>query len=124
MNMAKIINLPTLRKWTEHDQQELLIQLLEMREKLTNVVDLASDQEQTTDLRQRLYNELMPSKKSWRMPLKWFGQLTRKKNDQGLDGNAGSADLGRHPNVWAYGPGGAGSAAATLNGKECRHQVE
>jgi hypothetical protein len=63
MNMAKIINLPTLRKWTEHDQQELLIQLLEMREKLTNVVDLASDQEQTTDLRQRLYNELMAVEK-------------------------------------------------------------
>ena len=57
--MAKIINLPTLRKWTEHDQEELLIQLFEMREKLTNVVDLMSDQEQTTDLRQRLHNELM-----------------------------------------------------------------
>jgi hypothetical protein len=59
MNMAKIINLPTLRKWTEHDQEELLIQLFEMREKLTNVVDLVSDQEQTEDLRQRLYEELM-----------------------------------------------------------------
>jgi hypothetical protein len=57
--MAEIINLPTLRKWTEHDQKELLIQLFEMREKLTNVVDLVSDQEQTNDLRQRLYNELM-----------------------------------------------------------------
>jgi hypothetical protein len=57
--MAKIINLPTLRKWTEHDQEELLIQLFEIREKLTNVVDLMSDQEQTTDLRQRLYDELM-----------------------------------------------------------------
>ena len=44
--MAKIINLPTLRKLTEHDQQELLIQLFEMREKLDNVVDLMSDQEQ------------------------------------------------------------------------------
>jgi hypothetical protein len=59
MNMEKIINLPTLRKFSEHDQQELLIQLFEMREKLDNVVDLMSDQEQTDDLRQRLYNELM-----------------------------------------------------------------
>jgi hypothetical protein len=57
--MAKIINLPTLRKWTEHDQKELLIQLFEMREKLTNVVNLVSEQEQTNDLRERLYNELM-----------------------------------------------------------------
>ena len=60
--MAKIINLPTLRKWTEHDQEELLIQLFEMRENLTNVVDLMSDQEQTTDLRQRLHDELMAVK--------------------------------------------------------------
>ena len=57
--MAKLINLPTLRKLTEHDQQEVLIQLFEMREKLTNVVDLLSDKEMTTDLRQRLHNELM-----------------------------------------------------------------
>jgi hypothetical protein len=59
MNMAKIINLPTLRKFSEHDQQELLIQLVEMREKLTNVVDLISNQKQTDDLRQRLHNELV-----------------------------------------------------------------
>jgi hypothetical protein len=59
MNMAKIINLPTLRKFSEHDQQELLIQLFEMREKLTNVVDLISNQKQTDDLRQRLHNELV-----------------------------------------------------------------
>ncbi len=57
--MAKIITLPTLRKFTEHDREEFLIQLFEMREKLTNVVNLMSDQEQTTDLRQRLHNELM-----------------------------------------------------------------
>jgi hypothetical protein len=57
--MAKIINLPTLRKWTEHDQEELLIQLFEVRQKLTNVVDLVSDQQHTTDLRQRLHDELM-----------------------------------------------------------------
>ena len=57
--MAKIINLPTLGKLTEHDQEEFLIQLFEMREKLTNVVDLISDQQQTTALRQRLHNELM-----------------------------------------------------------------
>jgi hypothetical protein len=59
MNMAKIINLPALRKFSEHDQEELVIQLFEMRDKLDNVVDLMSDQEQTDDLRQRLHNELM-----------------------------------------------------------------
>ena len=57
--MAKIINLPTLRKLTEHDREELLIQLFEMRDKLTNVVDLVSDQQMTNDLRQRLLDELM-----------------------------------------------------------------
>ena len=57
--MAKIINLPTLRRLTEHDREEFLIQLVEMQEKLTNVVDVISDQEPTEDLRQRLYNELM-----------------------------------------------------------------
>jgi len=57
--MAKIINLPTLRKWTEHDQEELLNQLVEMQEKLTNVVDVISNQEPTEDLRQRLHDELM-----------------------------------------------------------------
>jgi hypothetical protein len=59
MNMAKIINLPTLRKLTEQEQSELVIQVLELREKMNNIVDLISDQEQTDDLRQRLYNELM-----------------------------------------------------------------
>jgi hypothetical protein len=34
-----------------------------------------------------------------------------------------SADLKR-PNVWFNGPKALGSAAATLNAKECRHQVE
>jgi hypothetical protein len=58
INMAKIIDLPTLRKLTEHDQQELLIQLLETREKLTNVLDLSFNKEMTTDLRQRLLDEL------------------------------------------------------------------
>jgi hypothetical protein len=43
MKMAKIINLPTLRKLTEHDREEFLIQLFEMREKLTNVVDPGTD---------------------------------------------------------------------------------
>jgi hypothetical protein len=57
--MAKIIDLPTLRKLTEHDQKEFLIQLFEMRGKLTNVVNLLSDKEMTTDLRQRLLDELM-----------------------------------------------------------------
>ena len=57
--MAKIINLPTLRRLTEHDREEFLIQLVEMQEKLTNVVDVISNQEPTEDLRQRLHNELM-----------------------------------------------------------------
>ena len=59
MKMAKIINFPTLHKLTEHEQNELVIQLFEMREKLDNVVDLMSDQQMTNDLRQRLHDELM-----------------------------------------------------------------
>ena len=59
MNMAKIINFPTLCKLTEDQKNELVIQVLELREKMNNIVDLISDQQQTTDLRQRLYNELM-----------------------------------------------------------------
>jgi hypothetical protein len=58
MKMAKIINLPTLRKLTERDREGLLIQLFEMRDELTNVLDLLSDKEMTTDLRQRLLDEL------------------------------------------------------------------
>jgi hypothetical protein len=57
--MAKIINFPTLCKLTEDQKNELVIQVLELREKMNNIVDLISDQQQTTDLRQRLYNELM-----------------------------------------------------------------
>jgi hypothetical protein len=57
--MAKIINFPTLCKLTEHEKNELVIQVLELREKMNNIVDLISDKEQTTDLRQRLYDELM-----------------------------------------------------------------
>ena len=57
--MAKIINFPTLRKLTKHDQEEFLIQLFEMRDKLTNVVNLLSDKEMTTDLHQRLLDEIM-----------------------------------------------------------------
>jgi hypothetical protein len=57
--MAKIINLPTLRKLTKDDREEFLIQLLEMREKLDNVVDVISHQQPTDDLRQRLHDELM-----------------------------------------------------------------
>ena len=59
MKMAKIIDLPTLRKLTEHDQQELLTQLFATREKLTNVLDLISGQQHTTDLRQHLHDELI-----------------------------------------------------------------
>jgi len=59
MNMAKIINFPTLHKLTEHEQSELLIRVLELREKMNNVVDLVCDQQETEDLRQHLYNEMM-----------------------------------------------------------------
>ena len=57
--MAKIINFPTLCNLTERQQSELVIQVLELREKMNHIVDLISDKEMTTDLRQHLYNELM-----------------------------------------------------------------
>jgi hypothetical protein len=57
--MAKIINFPTLCNLTEHQKNELVIQVLELRDKMNNIVDLMYDKEMTTDLRQRLYNELM-----------------------------------------------------------------
>jgi hypothetical protein len=57
--MAKIINFPTLCKLTEDQKNELVMQVLELREKMNNIVDLICDQEQTTDSRQRLYNEMM-----------------------------------------------------------------
>ena len=82
--MAKIINLPTLRKLTKHDQEEFLIQLFEMREKLDNVVDLISDQQLTTDLRDVFTTSLWPSNQCWRMRVKWYARLTPGKNDQEL----------------------------------------
>ena len=57
--MAKIINFPTLCELTEHEKHELVIQMLELREKMNNVVDLVCNQQETEALRQRLYNELM-----------------------------------------------------------------
>ena len=57
--MAKILNFPTLHKLTEHEQREFLIQLSQLREKMNNVVDLMCDQQETENLRQRLYNEMM-----------------------------------------------------------------
>jgi hypothetical protein len=57
--MAKIINFPTLCNLTEREQSELVSQVLELRQKMNTVVDLICDQEQTNDLRQRLYNEMM-----------------------------------------------------------------
>jgi hypothetical protein len=57
--MAKIINFPTLCELTEHEKNELVIQVLELREKMNNVVDLMCNQQETEALRQRLYNELM-----------------------------------------------------------------
>jgi hypothetical protein len=56
--MAKIINFPTCNL-TEREQSELVSQVLELRQKMNTVVDLICDQEQTNDLRQRLYNEMM-----------------------------------------------------------------
>ncbi len=57
--MAKIINFPTLCNLTEHQKNELVIQVLELRDKMNNIVDLISDQQEIEDLRQHLYNELM-----------------------------------------------------------------
>jgi hypothetical protein len=57
--MAKIINFPTLCNLTEREQSELVTHVLELREKMNSIVDLICDQEQTNDLRQRLYNEMM-----------------------------------------------------------------
>jgi hypothetical protein len=57
--MAKIINFPTSCKLTEQEKNEFLIQLFEAREKMNNVVDIMCDQQETVDLRQRLYNEMM-----------------------------------------------------------------
>ena len=57
--MAKIINFPTLCNLTEHQKNDLVIQVLELREKMNSIVDLISDQQEIEDLRQRLYNELM-----------------------------------------------------------------
>jgi hypothetical protein len=59
MKMAKIINFPTLCNLTEDEKTELVIQVLELREKMNNIVDLISDQQEIEDLRQHLYNELM-----------------------------------------------------------------
>jgi hypothetical protein len=56
--MAKIINFPTCNL-TEQQKNELVIQVLEVREKMNNIVDLMCNQQETEDLRQRLYNELM-----------------------------------------------------------------
>jgi hypothetical protein len=46
MKMAKIINLPTLCKLTEHQKNGLVIQVLELREKMNSIVDLISDQQE------------------------------------------------------------------------------
>jgi len=59
MKMATIINFPTVCKLTEDQKNELVIQVLELREKMNNIVDLTCDQQETEDSRRRLYNELM-----------------------------------------------------------------
>ena len=57
--MAKIINFPTLCNLTEHQKNELVIRVLELRDKMNNIVDLMCDEQETEDLRERLYNEMM-----------------------------------------------------------------
>jgi hypothetical protein len=57
--MAKIINFPTLYNLTEHQKNELVIRVLEVRDKMNNIVDLMCDEQETEDLRERLYNEMM-----------------------------------------------------------------
>jgi hypothetical protein len=57
--MAKIIDFPTSCKLTEDQKNELVIQVLEVRERMNSIVDLMCDQQETEDLRHRLYNEMM-----------------------------------------------------------------
>jgi hypothetical protein len=57
--MAKIINFPNLYNLTEHQKNELVIRVLEVRDKMNNIVDLMCDEQETEDLRERLYNEMM-----------------------------------------------------------------
>ena len=57
--MAKITNFPTLCNLTEHQKNELVIRVLELRDKMNNIVDLRCDEQETEDLRERLYNEMM-----------------------------------------------------------------
>ena len=57
--MAKIINFPTVCNLTEHQKNELVIRVLEVRDKMNNIVDLMCDEQETEDLRERLYNEMM-----------------------------------------------------------------
>jgi hypothetical protein len=81
MKMAKIINFPTLCNLTEHQKNELVIQVLELREKMNNIVDLICDQEQTNDLRQRLYNEMMAVESMLTNADELLRRLTAGKND-------------------------------------------
>jgi hypothetical protein len=82
--MAKIINLPTLRKWTEHEQNEFLIQLFEVRKRMNNVVDRMCDQQETEDLRPRLYNEMMAIQSMLTDADELLVRLISKKNNDGL----------------------------------------
>jgi hypothetical protein len=81
MNMAKIINFPNLCKLTEHQKNELVVQVLEIREKMNSIVDLICDQEQTNDLRQRLYNEMMAVESMMTNADELLRRLTAGKND-------------------------------------------
>jgi hypothetical protein len=78
--MAKIINFPTCNL-TEHQKNELVIQVLEVREKMNSIVDLICDQEQTNDLRQRLYNEMMAVESMMTNADELLRRLTAGKND-------------------------------------------
>jgi len=57
--MAKIINFPTLCKLTEDEKNELVVQVLELREKMNSIVDVISHQQMTNNLRQGLHDELV-----------------------------------------------------------------
>jgi hypothetical protein len=81
MNMAKIINFPTLRELTEREQSELVTQVLEVREKMNSIVDLICDQQMTNDLRQRLYNEMMAVESMMTNTDELLRRLTAGKND-------------------------------------------
>jgi len=79
--MAKIINFPTLCNLTEHQKNELVIRVLEVRDKMNNIVDLMCDEQETEDLRKRLYNEMMAIESMLTNADELLRRLTAGKND-------------------------------------------